>query len=190
MVLVQPLINLGCLKSASAVWGFVKQLEDRKVGIGASQMGYTHYYSIDTKKISQTRWDRVCRILNTIVYEYGQEHGGISGFSAHSKPGKYSGMSFNGSRENGYEPFELRAEIGKQDPRGFCKTARKPYDSLVTAVLSILQLEFGQDVVKVGSDGDYPDWVAGVELASEVLGIRVPVPAGITRTSKRHLKIA
>ena len=151
---------------------------------------YTHYYTINTKKISQARWDRVCETLNTVVYEYGQLHGGISGYSAHSKPGKYSGMYFNGSREKGHEPFILRAEIGKQVPSNFCKTDRKPYDLLVTAVLSLLQLEFGEAVVKVGSDGDYPDWVAGAEFASKVLGIRVPVPVGVVRTSKRHLKIA
>jgi hypothetical protein len=123
------------------------------------------------------------------VLEYSQEHGGISGFSAHSKPGKYPGMSFNGSRENGHESFTLRADIQKQEPSAFCKTNKKPYDVLVTAILSLLQLEFGEDIVRVGSDGDYPDWVAGVEYASKILGSRVPVPVGINRTSKRHLKI-
>lgn len=151
---------------------------------------YTHYYSINTKKISQRRWDRVCNKLNELVYEFGQQHGGISGFSAHSKPGKYGGLYFNGSRENGHEPFILRADVKNQEPGAFCKTARKPYDVLVTAVLSVLQMEFGEGLVKVGYDGDYPGWVAGVEYASKVLGIRVPVPVGVTRTSKRHLKIA
>ena len=150
---------------------------------------YTHYFSIDTKKISQARWERVCRTISLMVYEYGQEHGGIAGFSAHSKPGKYGGVSFNGSRSNGHEPFELRAEIDKQEGRGFCKTARKPYDVLVVAALCTLQLEFGAELVKVGSDGDYPEWVAGAEYASRILGVRVPVPVGVTRTSQRHLKL-
>lgn len=49
----------------------------------------------------------------------------------------------------------------------FCKTARKPYDVVVTAVLTYLAADWG---FEVSSDGDVPDWDLGVKLAEEALG--------------------
>lgn len=39
----------------------------------------------------------------------------------------------------------------------FCKTARKPYDLMVTACLILYKYYFKQDV-EIGSDGDEEDW--------------------------------
>lgn len=44
----------------------------------------------------------------------------------------------------------------------FCKTARKPYDVLVTAAL--LSVAYHVRAARVKSDGDAPDWAAGVAL--------------------------
>lgn len=50
----------------------------------------------------------------------------------------------------------------------FCKTARKPYDLLVTAALIALKARFPE--VEVRSDGDVQDWAAGRTLYERVIG--------------------
>ena len=54
----------------------------------------------------------------------------------------------------------------------FCKTAQKPYDLPVTAVL-ILAVKHFKDDVKVSSDGDAADWQAGIELVNKTLWYRM-----------------
>lgn len=59
----------------------------------------------------------------------------------------------------------------------FCKTARKPYDVVVTAAYATLQEIGGPECVLVSSDGESDEWEAGVGLASRVLDRQIPVPA-------------
>lgn len=158
-------------------------------------MGYTHYFEVTNKTgkvslASEKKWTKATNLINTLVYNFSQEHGGISGFSAHAVPGKYSGVKFNGSRDNGCEDFFLRETYSLQSDVGFscCKTNRLPYDVLVTASLCILHHYLGNKVI-INSDGDYPDWAVGAELASTLLGTKVTVPPKILRTSQRHLKV-
>ena len=66
---------------------------------------------------------------------------------------------------------------------GFCKTAYKPYDIVVTACLVILQYRLG-DAIQVSSDGGAVDWVAGVNLARSVIRCKVPNPIGPRRAFK------
>lgn len=85
-------------------------------------------------------------------------------------------IAFNGTDEGdmGHETFifadqrSLPYEGADPDRLGwaFCKTARKPYDVVVTAVLTYLAADWG---FEVSSDGDVPDWEAGVALAEEAL---------------------
>lgn len=152
-------------------------------------MGYTHYYQT-VQKISLANeliYQEACLQINKLVYAYAQEHGGIAGFSAHAVPGIYKGVNFNGSRENGHEPFILRESLNLMAGNfEFCKTAHKPYDVLVVAALCILK-HYLPGVFDVSSDGKYPDWAAGCQLASTHLGFKVQVPKGIKRTSRMHL---
>lgn len=60
----------------------------------------------------------------------------------------------------------------------FTKTAQKPYDVVVTAILCRLA-ECGPDLVRVSSDGNEIDWVAGQMLASSVLGRPVAIPRNV-----------
>jgi hypothetical protein len=152
-------------------------------------MGYTHYYSC-VKKVSLANelvYQEACSQINKLVYAYAQEHGGIAGFSAHAVPGVYKGVFFNGSRDNGHEPFILRESLALMaGDFQFCKTAHKPYDVLVVAALCILK-HYLPGVFDVASDGDYPDWAPGCQLASAHLGFKVGVPVRVRRTSRMHL---
>ena len=61
----------------------------------------------------------------------------------------------------------------------FCKTAAKPYDLVVTAIL-VLAEHFSEGHFKVSSDGDPEDWAEGLALAREVVP-GVELPAGLHR---------
>lgn len=78
---------------------------------------------------------------------------------------------FNGTHETFV--FEPGEEFG------FCKTAAKPYDVVVVAVLA-LAAHYG--LAEVSSDGEPSDWAAGIALARSASGIAdVDVPDGVAR---------
>ena len=51
-----------------------------------------------------------------------------------------------------------------------CKTAYKPYDLAVTAVLVAAVHHFGKDAFIVSSDGDMEHWFEGVALCQALFG--------------------
>ena len=51
----------------------------------------------------------------------------------------------------------------------FCKTARKPYDTCVVALLAIMKKHLGKKI-KISSDGNINDWSEGLALCKEILG--------------------
>ena len=69
--------------------------------------------------------------------------------------------------EGSYGDYQ-RANFNKKgEIFGFCKTARKPYDIVVQAVL-ILYKEYFGNKVGIGSDGCASDWQQAFELVSSV----------------------
>jgi hypothetical protein len=83
-------------------------------------------------------------------------------------------FSFNGvvSHETFYwAGIPTQPEWRKDDPEyfEFCKTAYKPYDAVVTAILVRAKVIYG-DSVQIGSDGDWSDWQAGRDLYEKVFG--------------------
>lgn len=92
---------------------------------------------------------------------------------------------FNGLNDDAHETFYV--DQGN-DEWSFCKTARKPYDVAVTAILAYLEGAH-PDKFSVGSDGDSDDWQAGIKLLKTALGTKAAfaqVPAEIrTRRIKK-----
>lgn len=134
-------------------------------------MGYTHYFTtkdtLNPEKFKQFSND-VQKIINAttipLAYEYD---------APNDKPLiNHETIRFNGINDDGHETFLLeRDNIGFE----FCKTAYKPYDIVVTAVLSLAKYYYGDDI-DVSSDGDYDDWHDGVELARTATNIYVSNP--------------
>lgn len=144
-------------------------------------MGYTHYFTFKTERGTATETERLyqkaIRECQKAIKAYYAEHGGLIGYSAHTKLGQYGGIELNGKGEEGYESFNLREHASEND-WGFCKTNRKPYDTVVVACLAILKHRL-RDAIDVSSDGRVKDWVAGVELARRVTRLAVKVPESI-----------
>ena len=127
-------------------------------------MGHTHYFGPTNFKpadfqlvVKASR--EVIRIVTEemkipLVYELDET----------DKPPVCEGemIQFNGPDDEGHETFILNQNGG----RDFCKTARKPYD---IAVVAILCLAHHQDnSFEPGSDGDAEDWEEGLALARRI----------------------
>ena len=74
-------------------------------------------------------------------------------------------IRFNGVGEDGHETFYLSPD---ESGWGFCKTARKPYDIVVVAILSMLD-EYLGDKFEWRSDGDNEDHLTGKRLYQSVI---------------------
>lgn len=147
-------------------------------------MGYTHYFSfnavprgkvIESEKAYQKA---IIECARTIRY-YSETFGGLAGFSAHCEPRLYGGIDVNGSKRVGQcENFVLREHL-KQNEASFCKTARLPYDTVVTACLIILKHRLGS-LINVTSDGSRDEWNDGLILVQKVLKLkRIDIPESI-----------
>lgn len=154
-------------------------------------MGYTHYWNlVSTKGKSreiETQYQKAVLECARVVRYWYERQGGISGYTAHTKPGTYGGVCFNGKGDDGGEDFVLREHFNQNDNFNFCKTNRQEYDILVVACLAILAYRLGDNII-VSSDGYADDWEAGVNLAQTVIRRKVKVPPGV-RIGKRLLRV-
>jgi hypothetical protein len=127
-------------------------------------MGYTHYYK--TSIIPLETWELIVHDIQKIImtgdwmtklrHEYGVDE----------PPTVNSDMiCFNGLGDEGHETFL----VNRLGCREFCKTARKPYDDVVTASLIVLS-KHAPELVKVSSDGCWYEWLPGRNLCRQVLG--------------------
>jgi hypothetical protein len=135
-------------------------------------MGYTHYYN--TKNATDAESYRrgvndACKIVRASPVPLADGMGDPG-----TLPETRGALSFNGVGDDSHETLHLA-----ENPTtgfNFCKTARKPYDVVVVAVLATMKDTMG-DGFAVSSDGDQSDWEAGCKLASEVLGREIKVPS-------------
>lgn len=76
-------------------------------------------------------------------------------------------VALNGMDEDAHETFSFPPSRDWC----FCKTAYKPYDVVVTAIL-IASNAICPGAFSYGSDGDASDWEAGLNLARRALGTK------------------
>lgn len=137
-------------------------------------MGYTHYFTQKRNlKVSEMEalanaTAKIIRATNVpVIWEYDE-------------PGKPPEITkdlirFNGVGDDGHETFWLPRQRPKReawqdkDTHGFlfCKTARKPYDIIVVAVLCAAH-RIAPGAFAIGSDGDAEDWDDGLALFNRV----------------------
>jgi len=132
-------------------------------------MGYTHYWKLP--EIDEETWAKIQAASKEVVaevpnlqYEFSDAGPPVVGPDI---------IRFNGKGQDGHETFYVE----RANPGGFnfCKTARKPYDEAVTAVLCIVGHHLTKegtlkDPYYISSDGYFSDWGEGRELATKVLG--------------------
>jgi len=134
-------------------------------------MGYTHYWDkkseVDENEYKAALKD-IAKIVNSKKNILADGNGDKG-----TKPTTAGEISFNGIDANSHETFFLPKTAGEMKSFDFCKTARKPYDVVVTACLCRLGEVKG---ISVSSDGSPSEWKEGVELAAKVLGRKVSIP--------------
>ena len=155
-------------------------------------MGYTHYWR-QARDFTDVEWIELTRLAKLIT-------NGSQGILAHypatvGEDDYYGGIEddvfiiddeeirFNGIGEDGHETFLItkkkraKADYEEQhayDKKGafnFCKTAHKPYDKYVVAVLCAVHRvaqkqgllgDYMQSMMKITSDGNTKDWTEGL----------------------------
>ncbi len=139
-------------------------------------MGYTHYYRIPAK-MKEAKFSKFVADAKKIIKQ--AEKNGIKLADGYGeKKGKYiltdDLVSFNGLDSDSHETCYIeRTEEGVSSDENelvfnFCKTARKPYDEVVVAVLATLKHHFPK--VELSSDGEVSNFVQGEKLVEQALG--------------------
>lgn len=142
-------------------------------------MGYTHYWTFKAPKRGTTKsvnakFEQAVKACQTLIYNYNKtrtDETRLAGYTAHTKPGQYGGLNFNGTGDLGHETFIIREHYKENVGFNFCKTNQKPYDVVVVACLCILKHYLG-DNIEVSSDGSSLDWCMGLDLARKATGIK------------------
>jgi hypothetical protein len=141
------------------------------------KMGYTHYWT-QLRDFSPDEWKTASGDISAIL-AYAQDKAGIAlaGWDGTGLPTVEDGaIRFNGCVPNDdHETMQINREITKRGPRwegenpawNYCKTAYKPYDTVVTACLCYLATVAKSH--SVSSHGDAKDFESGLELARHAL---------------------
>jgi hypothetical protein len=149
-------------------------------------MGYTHYFIRPRKNAgSAFMFGKLALDAKKIIEQATAQGIAVSGPLGHGTPEfTESHFSLNGLEMLGqdHETFywsgipEIQ-EWRKDEPDhfSFCKTAYKPYDAVVTAILIRAKVIYGS-CVSISSDGDWHEWQAGRDMYETVFGENAPCP--------------
>jgi len=146
-------------------------------------MGYTHYWRTIPGELSASKWDEFSGNVQKVVDAAIRDGIALEG---HEDKGDAPVVTsdevrFNGTGEHAHETLRLVRNVTGEPMRAgegvfdFCKTAYKPYDLPVTAVLSLYKHYF-PNVTSISSDGDASDWLRGVAFVEAACGLDVEIP--------------
>ena len=167
-------------------------------------MGYTHYW-YQKRDFDNLEWEQITNVALELCNSMeGRKTLGIE--KKQSDYVRINGLvvSFNGKRKYDldHETFVLERYVifdEYDDPSkgafNFCKTAQKPYDKFVTAMLIAVNV-LAPDALKITSDGWEDEWVEGCELLNKTVNIfkygsrQAVIPDGIEpRPDERPTKM-
>jgi hypothetical protein len=138
-------------------------------------VGYSHYWSRDAEIPGDT-WVKIAVDAGRLAAAFPAK------LSELEIDGSY--IIFNGAPPKDFETFGL----SRLPQDTICKTAHRPYDKLVCAVLSVAKQH--HPPLAVGSDALFEGlaiWPDAARWASKVLGREVPMPWNARPTIKGWL---
>ena len=149
-------------------------------------MGFTHYFRIP-EELEKDKFEKLRTLAKRMQLAMGVKATIGGGFHDEEANPEFTKKRiwFNGVKDLGHETMYIPQKLPKGDKPyfskneetglvfHFCKTARKPYDELVVGVLVALKELYG-DSVKLGSDGNAPEWKAGIKLYEKASGKSLP----------------
>lgn len=140
-------------------------------------MGFTHYFT-QGKPASNEQWQNFKKDAEVVI-EHAKNNLNIVLMSNDS-----NGVILNDDRVNlnGDERYDLDHETfylqKHSQGSNFCKTARKPYDLVVTSLL-LLAHEHMPDSYNIRSDGKFNDWQDAMELNAKLFGYAFKLPESV-----------
>jgi hypothetical protein len=144
---------------------------------GIKTMGYTHYFT-QKRRFTNAEWQAVKTDVARIIESAESLQVRFDGVQLPNVAKVEAGevISFNGVGDDAHEDFwlaqERPARQSWQDAGThgfqFCKTARKPYDIAVAAVVLYLGSVY-PGTIKTASDGTLQDLQPGLDLARRAL---------------------
>lgn len=140
-------------------------------------MGYTHYFQ-QLKDCSPAAWAKLCNALPALALKVSNEAPIAREYDSAGEPPAITedDILFNGVGNNGHETMHLSRKRTVEDyQRGrpdseafhFCKTAEKPYDVIVVALLCLAHT-YAPGVWRISSDGNANEWANGLALARRI----------------------
>lgn len=139
-------------------------------------MGYTHYWKPKhtITEFSDKDWQSLREVAKKVFTKCTNRGISIVFDCDISKSRPHINknyIGFNGLGNLGHETFILQKRITNFT---FCKTARKPYDIAVIAVL--IYANYLNPDLNISSDGNLTDWQAGYDLLSSIVEEIIPYP--------------
>lgn len=171
-------------------------------------MGYTHYW-VQRRDLTQREFNEISSDIADILKEV-QHNQGIPLANGAGDPGTSPEFTatkvwFNGVGDDAHETMCFNRKRYRPSYEGgtigaeFCKTAEKPYDLAVTAVLAYLatctrtsdpktgEPVIGSELYQVTSDGSGTNWLSGVDLVRKALpkfGNQIDIPMAIMQRDR------
>ena len=150
-------------------------------------MGYTHYWRY-TRDITPIEWESICADFRVLLANLPPHTATAGGY--HSKnPLKVAyeadkpdtpvqcdaenirfngiGTDVGGNYKLSHGTFSFDRQASSDST--YCKTARKPYDLLVCATLTVV-CKHAPFFGVIASDGGLDDWLPALEFVSAILG--------------------
>lgn len=134
-------------------------------------MGYTHYWSID-RPVTPQEIALLADDARKIIDVSGVSIRGWDGTGEPELGPDRVWLNGDADAHEACETFGITVGVNEWT---FCKTRRKPYDTVVTAILLAAKDRLG-DAMSLSSDGSATDWSPGLVLALRALR-RVIIPA-------------
>lgn len=141
-------------------------------------MGYTHYWT-QPRPLTEQEMGDIGGVVRRVIaaaqkpMHLSDSYADLANLKICGGEGKgapeinKSRIMLNGAGPDlDHETFAIEA-TPTSGSWSFCKTARKPYDIVVVACLTLLAADYGWEV---SSDGDVPDWEDGVKLLETATG--------------------
>jgi hypothetical protein len=129
-------------------------------------MGYTTYFEAK-RAFTTAEWTNITTAAKAIIAK--QPKGLICGGNGKGNPtvnAKEIWLNGNAIDDQCHETFHITK--AKYPEFNFCKTARKPYDAVVVAILCIVE-HFAPSKLDIYSDGDTEEWGEGLKLAKSII---------------------
>lgn len=123
-------------------------------------MGFTNYWTRPNKPVPAKAWDAFIADVRKIFKEHADIIARESDLPDRAPVADDTEVRFNGIGDEGHDTFHLTRDFEPQDWRkpedgqfAFCKTNRRPYNEVVTSILSCVEHHLG-DIFNVSSDGE------------------------------------